>query len=118
MQTVRRRGASPDDATPRDEASGAQQVALGLQHLDRGGRERGLPNDLYPFNLGPVVPATTASNISCMNGDGVWCTISSVLVTAEPPTRPLFSWSLARGCGPRRSHTREPVGTSAANRLD
>jgi hypothetical protein len=30
-----------------------------------------------------VAPATTASNIACMDGDGVWCTINN-LVTRRP----------------------------------
>src|SRR6476620_8003133 len=34
-----------------------------------------------PSISGSVAPDTTASNIACMNGDGVWWTISSVLVT-------------------------------------
>jgi hypothetical protein len=55
---------------------GAQQVTVGLKHLDRRDRERRSPNDLHAFDFGSVAPATTASNISWQCGDGVWWTIS------------------------------------------
>ena len=66
-----------------DVGRGAEQVAVGLECVG-GGRGQGLPTTmLMLFSSSVRAPLTTASNISCSAGDGVWWTISSLGMIAE-----------------------------------
>ena len=56
---------------------GAQQVAVGLQHISTGDTvSAGRRTTSTPSMSGSVAPATTASNIYWQCGDGVWWMMS------------------------------------------
>ena len=53
-------------------------VAVRPEHVSRGRGQRGPDHDLDATRSPRyLAPAVTASNMACIAGDGVWCTISS-----------------------------------------
>ena len=59
---------------------GAEQVAVGFEHIRRCDGQRCL-RTTSTLDFGSVAPLTTASNISWQCGDGVWWMISNLLTS-------------------------------------
>ena len=56
----------------------AEEVAVGLEHVDRGRGERGARHHVDALDAIVRRAVRTASNIECSDGDGVWWTISNL----------------------------------------